>query len=937
MSARAKRSLQEVHVNTPTKRVKQDKPARVSSIPRPRTSSTGRAPSSVPQTPNATPLPPRRFSTTFKTFADKSYTEGIHKTRCPCIAIKELQREIKNLDPRADAKKIASLQDKIVELQKQGCSHAVAKTLTKQEMMENVAKVEGKTLHGKTKQMKDLSASQHDERRQIYEEEEQEREVVVNLCSESVALVEDMFARRIHFCALETSARALLWNDTAGKSFEQEAWCALLTYKLQAVEAEESRVRRETVGESELKKRSWLSNIGRISFQLALCTNSETSERAVLACEEVYVWQLATVRFLKAGSKLLQIAETSVRGAIVRGETKAYENCRNVARLDWPRAELALEEASRRRELLADQYYESDDLFCAASGGRINVIERQEARNRVEVLSEEDATSRFIFTRFELDLPLASLIGRERKAREQNSSHSLALLMEIGHAMLADLPSVTQAAEESARMTVSSFEFDTRRRLQREFDHKCRVTLLTADEMKGRAVLYRQYYQAFVATKSCMFRNEREILASVAVCKAEVVLAAAQEELTVLYRDFLFEGAVLRIEAARRQAYSTVLTEEASQFGDLWREMRRHSRFLIEDAEHGARCAVVFDEGVCLRALLSESAKNGGHAALLSHERSCRGRFHAEAHQATEALMIFDEEGRRSVILNEEGFGFIAFNNDFVTTGGMVFVSCCEKLNRRDVLQEEVFDRETIVKLTETGARRVAENSEEICRRRIVGAYIQSVGLALFQQQESSSRTEVETDETDGTRLIRDAHVEACKLLFACRDDFVAAKQYFNGKEMIYNLPLWPVDSGSELACAANENMMSLLRHSAVLMDATEANWRNAVEKKSAEIGKLHSEASHAKAQTSRARDDLRDLEAVYRTESSQFTKLKAGHKALRERHEQLEKNSRNTTGANEVARLQKRIKDLETDLAASQNALDKERRRATGKGKRTL
>eukprot|EP01064_Diplonema_japonicum_P007220 TRINITY_DN14909_c0_g1_i1.p1 TRINITY_DN14909_c0_g1~~TRINITY_DN14909_c0_g1_i1.p1 ORF type:complete len:718 (+),score=201.53 TRINITY_DN14909_c0_g1_i1:97-2250(+) len=457
-----KRGLQEVSTNTPTKSNKREKLAVTPSVLTP-----------VSLTP--------RFSTTFKTHADKSYSEGVHKSRCPCIVIKELTRELKELDKKKDMAKIRKLEIKIAELKAKGCSHGNSKTVTREEILVNKMKVDSHTIHGKHKMLKELERAHMDARRKILEEEDTLRsELSVDL-QIGTSAVRKMLAVREDFRTEESMSRRKIENEGVGPFFQTAVKEFLHNSQRNVLEQTESR-KRKRVHDEEQDATNGIRVFTDFAHRLVRVVENEAGTRTAIHTEQTQTRLVVVNRNYSLLFNSLELNETATRGVFLKGEETSFKTLLQTEKHDAEQCGIISEEVTARRVYAAEEHYDATELFSSASWQKLHSVTLTETTAREAVILDES-------------IAFSSLLlstGEEIK-RSGIAYQYYGMLVKMHNMFTEDEVTALVDTEERFHDEIKIEEKTSRRSLETGFVAHGSLVLLEQEERQARQCVARKY------------------------------------------------------------------------------------------------------------------------------------------------------------------------------------------------------------------------------------------------------------------------------------------------------------------------------------------------------------------------------------------------------------------------------------------------------------
>ena len=957
MSARARPPIAELSLNTPVK--KKEKRRRDSSGPPARKQQLA--------TPQTTP----RFKTNLKSHADRSTTEGIHRSRCPCVILKELKRELQLHDDLSD--KSEEIKSQIAELELNGChNHREMSTrlITRQQIEKNQEKVSMHTVRGKQKMIRELERDEFEDRKRRCNTELQMRKKVFFVMKEHETSQIDKLNAQSEFKTFELFRRTELAaqiNLEFLKLYNRCNESRVLFFR-----EEETRVR------SDYQKDQL--NIFQSIISSELLQQEEYSSRINLLCEHQEGVQYIYDCSCQSTQRNLLLEENTFRDVIEKGEKCTIRMISSECRRNEIATEIAIQETSSRLSIRASESYEADEIYLAACGGRVQHCKHSEACQRGDIESEQSTTFYSIHKLMIHEGRIHHLVNSESQFRREYKTKY--------HTEILDTCIRSQRLSETAIANLEHREFSILSRLFS--DESARQYFIHETEYMARCSVVHDFWvdlvSAFniwdvertnmlldeeVEVRDLILSSERDSRLGLLVvideihimedeiAERECIETIAFENLTELCHT-MFDEHFVYLEVSESEYRSFTESSEMSSreqiaitfFGNIATTMlvecEEQSRFKLESkfyqisekinlsiqsevffitetSEEEERHQILNDEAAAIHQLYNANEFENRTLRILHFENESRSEIISEEELIIREGFLFKEHLHRSCTIEVEGLVRSELWSFFMARG----IIRAEAENRYSGIMQELTERKQIITTAEWLHRCDLESQSEMFWWGIRKTRSLALSMSTFHMACDATAQDILNEQSRSWDELMTSHYEESKYLFEYIEEFRALKQHFNDKQVILSQGKWELPDGMERRCAGDPQFFNLLRHATYLCDATEYHYKAMLDRSYSDIGRLRAELSSSKAEISRTKEDLRETDTHLRLENSNRIKLQASFKTVKDKCEQLDRERRSTSSANEKTKLEKRIRDLELHLHTTQNALEKERSRS--------
>ena len=879
----------------------------------PHTSSSTRSAQPTPTTP------PPRFCTTFKTFSEPS-TSVIHKTRCPCTALKELKREREELQqsPSKHFQAIREINIKIGELEKTGCTVGHEEvTLTRSQIEKNKAMVAENTLHGKVRRRNEFFAEEAAERKEGIRSEEYSRSDIGYRWREHMETLHAQSDARFALgFAEEESRRSVIsaTEDSLITLFELFHY----TQREYAVHCEG--VQRGGIWQEEGYYFACISSMHQLIAEEAAVRDNAVGCYARNVVEMILSRRAGIYRTLSDGERLQ-------RGVIYEAEADSCSVISTQCTQNLEHARWVFEgEGQGRRHLCAEESYGYADILGSAGVALPQALCHAEENERRVVASSEASVADHLFGYSEcivftlrgveehvergvalLSESQAELAwGQEQHFAEHRAIYSDSCLKELcaiaadrdtelrplarfAHASHALVSCIDSEAAERFCLQHSALDY-----VVRAFeDHQSRVRSLVemqavqtikSDVIDVEAAEFTVMHAAYLCELRHAVLREAElhIRHDIATrCANEVLsLHAEYQERTV---SVFMQGVAVDRDAVAHEEEQVRRAVRLSYIGDvafaMLGEAETRARTLIE-----TECCNAFANGITLKLQDTFAAFDA------TYHRSLASLISEQEHHFNHVAAVYATAGSHALFYEMER-----------SLRNHIEMECTSELEQGRAMWNVAMPQLLLLEY-DASYRRLSSEQEMsyICELTPAVARVKAdMAMLNNSEHEATKRAEVVAEEMGSRQALSHQHMAGMMLLAAELDDFKELKQWFNLCEQQHGIPYqWNVGEGRELACAANTDMMSLLRHCKVLCRAYDQHLKDVDDHHYQELSTKAHENTKLKAELSKKKNDIEDLQMRQRDTALRFGKLKEEHAATKQKNDQLTRSNRAATTA---------------------------------------
>eukprot|EP01060_Flectonema_neradi_P012559 TRINITY_DN19345_c0_g1_i1.p1 TRINITY_DN19345_c0_g1~~TRINITY_DN19345_c0_g1_i1.p1 ORF type:complete len:979 (+),score=190.53 TRINITY_DN19345_c0_g1_i1:441-2939(+) len=677
----------------------------------------------------------------------------------------------------------------------------------------------------------------------------------------------------------------------------------------------------------------------------------------------------------------LTLEESTYREVIQQGEEKSIASILYECWKDEMTTDLAIHESAARRAIRANESYEADEIYLAACGGRVQHCKHSEACKRGDIESEQSTSVFALYRMMNYEQRVIQLVASEASSRAR---HNLEYHTTTLNACLH-----SQRLSEFVITASEQYEFD---HLSRLFsDESARQYFIHDTEYMARCNVVHEFWVDLVSAFNIWDAERTNILLNQETEVRDMIIEQEDESRLqlLLVKDSIH---IMEDELAERECIQTISFENMMELCHLMFDERfafleasgYEYRSLIESSEMSQRHELaVTSFGRIAATMLVECEEESRYKIELKFVEIYNRIKEAMESETSFLIESAEDEGRQEILTAQIEMVHQLYHM-YEVEGGILHIAQIECHNRSLIIEEErsiaieafcfkeQLYRSSIIELnnllkhelrgffmskgiikTEEAVRSLGI-AEELSERRYLveaGEWLQRshiemmssefwfsiystksllASMVTFHMACEATAQDILNEESRSWDTIMTSHYEESKSLFEYIEEFRALKQHFNDKQVILSQGKWELPEGMERKCAGNPQFFNLLRHAIYLCDATEYHYKSMLDRSYSDIGRLRAELSSSKAEVSRTREELKETDAHLRLESSNRIKLQASFKTVKDKCEQLDRERRSTSSANEKTRLEKRIRDLELQLHATQNALEKERSRST-------